>query len=87
MVFADSEPFPAIDEQTADFTYARLMRTQIDFPQFSGVIMGASSQAGCRSVAKDNNVAGASAITQDFNTEAARRTTESHAARVPLPLD
>jgi uncharacterized protein YecE (DUF72 family) len=28
IVFADSDEFPAIDEQTADFTYARLMRTQ-----------------------------------------------------------
>jgi uncharacterized protein YecE (DUF72 family) len=28
IVFADSGDYPAIDEQTADFTYARLMRTQ-----------------------------------------------------------
>jgi uncharacterized protein YecE (DUF72 family) len=28
IVFADSEDFPAIDEPTADFTYARLMRTK-----------------------------------------------------------
>jgi uncharacterized protein YecE (DUF72 family) len=28
IVFADSEEFPAIDEPTADFTYARLMRTK-----------------------------------------------------------
>jgi uncharacterized protein YecE (DUF72 family) len=28
VVFADDDDFPAIDEQTADFTYARLMRTQ-----------------------------------------------------------
>jgi uncharacterized protein YecE (DUF72 family) len=30
VVFADDEDFPAIDEATADFTYARLMRTQED---------------------------------------------------------
>jgi uncharacterized protein YecE (DUF72 family) len=28
IVFADSDEFPAIDEQTADFSYARLMRTK-----------------------------------------------------------
>jgi uncharacterized protein YecE (DUF72 family) len=28
VVFADDDDFPAIDEPTADFTYARLMRTQ-----------------------------------------------------------
>ena len=28
IVFADSDEFPAIDEATADFTYARLMRTK-----------------------------------------------------------
>ena len=28
IVFADDEDFPAIDEPTADFTYARLMRTR-----------------------------------------------------------
>ena len=28
IVFADSDNYPAIDERTADFTYARLMRTQ-----------------------------------------------------------
>lgn len=28
IVFADDETFPAIDEPTADFTYARLMRTK-----------------------------------------------------------
>ncbi|HEY1934962.1 MAG TPA: DUF72 domain-containing protein [Acetobacteraceae bacterium] len=28
MVFADDDEFPAIDEATADFTYARLMRTR-----------------------------------------------------------
>jgi uncharacterized protein YecE (DUF72 family) len=28
IVFADDEEFPAIDEPTADFTYARLMRTK-----------------------------------------------------------
>lgn len=28
IVFADDDKFPAIDEPTADFTYARLMRTQ-----------------------------------------------------------
>jgi len=28
IVFADNEDFPAIDEPTADFTYARLMRTK-----------------------------------------------------------
>jgi uncharacterized protein YecE (DUF72 family) len=28
IVFADDDEFPAIDEPTADFTYARLMRTQ-----------------------------------------------------------
>ncbi|HEX4160161.1 MAG TPA: DUF72 domain-containing protein [Rhizomicrobium sp.] len=28
IVFADSDDFPAIDEHTADFTYARLMRTR-----------------------------------------------------------
>jgi len=30
IVFADDEKFPAIDEPTADFTYARLMRTKED---------------------------------------------------------
>jgi uncharacterized protein YecE (DUF72 family) len=30
IVFADDDKFPAIDEPTADFTYARLMRTQED---------------------------------------------------------
>ncbi len=30
IVFADDENFPEIDEPTADFTYARLMRTQED---------------------------------------------------------
>ncbi|HEX3486489.1 MAG TPA: DUF72 domain-containing protein [Micropepsaceae bacterium] len=30
IVFADDEDFPAIDEPTADFTYARLMRTKDD---------------------------------------------------------
>jgi uncharacterized protein YecE (DUF72 family) len=30
IVFADSEDYPAIDEHTADFTYARLMRTRED---------------------------------------------------------
>jgi len=30
IVFADDEAFPAIDEATADFTYARLMRTKED---------------------------------------------------------
>jgi len=30
VVFADAENFPEIDEATADFTYARLMRTQAD---------------------------------------------------------
>ena len=28
IVFADDDEFPAIDEKTADFTYARLMRTE-----------------------------------------------------------
>ncbi|HTT83279.1 MAG TPA: DUF72 domain-containing protein, partial [Rhizomicrobium sp.] len=28
IVFADSDDYPAIDEHTADFTYARLMRTR-----------------------------------------------------------
>ena len=28
IVFADSEDYPAIEEPTADFTYARLMRTK-----------------------------------------------------------
>jgi uncharacterized protein YecE (DUF72 family) len=28
IVFADSDDYPAIDEPTADFTYARLMRTR-----------------------------------------------------------
>jgi uncharacterized protein YecE (DUF72 family) len=32
IVFADSETFPAIDEGTSDFTYARLMRTNEDVP-------------------------------------------------------
>ena len=32
IVFADSEEFPAIDEPTADFTYARLMRTEESVP-------------------------------------------------------
>ena len=30
IVFADDDAFPAIDEATADFTYARLMRTKED---------------------------------------------------------
>jgi uncharacterized protein YecE (DUF72 family) len=30
IVFADDDAFPAIDEPTADFTYARLMRTKED---------------------------------------------------------
>ena len=30
IVFADDDEFPAIEEQTADFTYARLMRTKED---------------------------------------------------------
>ena len=30
IVYADDEDFPAIDEPTADFTYARLMRTKQD---------------------------------------------------------
>ena len=30
IVFADSDEFPCIDEQTADFTYARLQRSQED---------------------------------------------------------
>jgi uncharacterized protein YecE (DUF72 family) len=30
IVFADGEDFPQIEEQTADFTYARLMRTKED---------------------------------------------------------
>ena len=30
IVFADDDDFPAIDEATADFTYARLMRTKED---------------------------------------------------------
>ncbi len=30
IVFADSDEFPCIDEQTADFTYARLQRSQDD---------------------------------------------------------
>lgn len=30
IVFADDDTFPAIDEPTADFTYARLMRTRED---------------------------------------------------------
>ncbi len=30
VVFADSDEFPCIDEQTADFTYARLQRSQED---------------------------------------------------------
>ena len=29
-MFADSETYPGIDEPTADFTYARLMRTKED---------------------------------------------------------
>ncbi len=32
IVFADSDVYPAIDEPTADFTYARLQRTQDDVP-------------------------------------------------------
>src|SRR3546814_17460248 len=28
IVYADSDEFPCIDEQTADFTYARLQRSQ-----------------------------------------------------------
>src|SRR3546814_4331316 len=30
VVYADSDEFPCIDEQTADFTYARLQRSQDD---------------------------------------------------------
>lgn len=30
IVFADSDEYPAIDEETADFSYARLMRTRED---------------------------------------------------------
>jgi uncharacterized protein YecE (DUF72 family) len=30
IVYADSDEFPCIDEQTADFTYARLQRSQED---------------------------------------------------------
>ena len=30
IVFADDDDFPAIDEPTADFTYARLMRTKAE---------------------------------------------------------
>ena len=30
IVFADSDEFPCIDEQTADFAYARLQRSQED---------------------------------------------------------
>lgn len=32
IVFADSDEYPLIEEQTADFTYARLMRTREDEP-------------------------------------------------------
>ena len=32
IVFADGDDFPQIDETTADFTYARLMRTNEDVP-------------------------------------------------------
>ena len=32
IVFADDDDFPQIDEPTADFTYARLMRTKPDVP-------------------------------------------------------
>lgn len=32
IVFADSDEFPCIDEATADFTYARLMRAAEDMP-------------------------------------------------------
>jgi uncharacterized protein YecE (DUF72 family) len=32
IVFADSDEFPCIDEATADFTYARLQRSQEDVP-------------------------------------------------------
>ncbi|CAN5377906.1 DUF72 domain-containing protein [soil metagenome] len=32
IVFADSDTFPKIDEQTSDFTYARLQRTVEDVP-------------------------------------------------------
>lgn len=32
VVFADSAEFPQIDEQTADFTYARLQRSSADHP-------------------------------------------------------
>jgi uncharacterized protein YecE (DUF72 family) len=30
VVYADSDEFPCIEEQTADFTYARLQRSQED---------------------------------------------------------
>lgn len=32
VVFADSDEFPCIEEQTADFTYARLQRTAEEYP-------------------------------------------------------
>lgn len=32
VVFADDDEFPCIDEATADFTYARLQRAQVDCP-------------------------------------------------------
>lgn len=32
IIYADDETFPAIDEETADFTYARLMRSQDTVP-------------------------------------------------------
>jgi uncharacterized protein YecE (DUF72 family) len=41
IVFADDENFPAIDEPTADFTYARLMRTKEEVETgYSGADLG-----------------------------------------------
>src|SRR3546814_13821449 len=36
IVFADSDEFPCIDEQTADFAYARLQRSRDDIETGSG---------------------------------------------------
>lgn len=38
IVFADDDEFPAIDEPTADFTYARLMRTKEDIETGYGAV-------------------------------------------------
>lgn len=47
VVFADSDEFPVIEEQTADFTYARLQRSSADHPAgySAGAIAGWADRA------------------------------------------